>query len=347
MHPYLARAQVHGTPLIEDGSVIFLWRGKRAPLLWGDFSLSADMLHLEQIDYDLWGFTIQLPKDGYFEYFFEDSESKTRLPDPYNARRRSNGLGQINHYFYMPDAVQTSLTRIAPGVSRGQLTQFQLATQGQLAGETRRVDLYQPPVEEPAPLLVIYDGVDYLYRTRLATMLDNLITQGRIQPLAAAFLANGGSARTLEYSCNESTLRFVLDHLLPLAYDQLHLIDLDLQPGAFGIVGASLGGLMALFSGLRQPAVFGRVLSQSGAFAIPGYEFGVYDLVNAGISRDLLLWMDVGRYENLLEANRRMNALLVEEKYQVNYREYNAGHNYTAWRNDVWRGLEHLFPPSR
>jgi len=27
----------------------------------------------------------------------------------------------------------------------------------------------------------------------------------------------------------------------------------------------------------------------------------------------------------------------------VRYREYSGGHNYPAWREDVWRGLEWLF----
>ena len=48
--------------------------------------------------------------------------------------------------------------------------------------------------------------------------------------------------------------------------------------------------------------------------------------------------MDVGRYEWLLESNRRLHALLVERGYDVTYREYNGGHNYPAWRDDVWRG---------
>jgi enterochelin esterase family protein len=55
--------------------------------------------------------------------------------------------------------------------------------------------------------------------------------------------------------------------------------------------------------------------------------------------------MDVGQYDfpTLLAANRRMYKLLSKKGYQVSYQEYNGGHNYTAWRNDFWRGLEYLF----
>jgi enterochelin esterase family protein len=39
-----------------------------------------------------------------------------------------------------------------------------------------------------------------------------------------------------------------------------------------------------------------------------------------------------------------MIALLDRKRYNVTYREFSAGHNYTAWRDDVWRGLEEMFP---
>jgi enterochelin esterase family protein len=39
-----------------------------------------------------------------------------------------------------------------------------------------------------------------------------------------------------------------------------------------------------------------------------------------------------------------MIALLDKRQYDVVYREFSAGHNYTAWRDDVWRGLEAMFP---
>ena len=68
------------------------------------------------------------------------------------------------------------------------------------------------------------------------------------------------------------------------------------------------------------------------------------DLVRYGQGRDLQFWMDVGTLDELLEDNRRMVALLDKRQYNVIYREFAAAHNYTAWRNDVWRGLEAMFP---
>ena len=58
--------------------------------------------------------------------------------------------------------------------------------------------------------------------------------------------------------------------------------------------------------------------------------------------------MDAGLYDfkSLLAANRRMQDLLAKHNFTFEYREYPAGHNYPAWRDELWRGLEYLFPPT-
>jgi enterochelin esterase family protein len=89
--------------------------------------------------------------------------------------------------------------------------------------------------------------------------------------------------------------------------------------------------------------MFGRVLSQSGAFSFPEHEFITSDLVRHLPKPNINIWMDVGALEGLLDCNRQMSTLLKEKGYRVTYREYPAGHNYTAWRDDLWRGLEVLF----
>ena len=49
----------------------------------------------------------------------------------------------------------------------------------------------------------------------------------------------------------------------------------------------------------------------------------------------------------LADGNRRMLPLLRKAGHRAEYREYSGGHNYPAWRDDVWRGLEWLFAPGR
>lgn len=137
----------------------------------------------------------------------------------------------------------------------------------------------------------------------------------------------------------------IIQEILPLAQTELNLLDINQHPGAYAVLGASMGGLMALYTGLRLPHIFGKVISQSGAFSFGDYDTIVFDLVRWGDMRPIKIWMDVGIFDMpfLLAANRRMKPLLESRGYPVSYREYPAGHNYPAWRDDIWHGLVSLF----
>jgi len=241
----------------------------------------------------------------------------------------------------MPDGEPSPLIHPGKGIARGTVTRHVVPTHDFVAGAKRNVYFYRPPVDSPVPLLFIYDGSDYLRRARLNVIVDNLIAQKRIRPFAMAMVQNGGAARTVEYSCGESTLGLLMECVLPLAKQ---LLDLEpIKNGNYGVMGASLGGSMALFTALRLPQVFRKVLSQSGAFIAPDFQFVVVDLVRYAPRPDIEIWMDAGRLEWLLEGNRQMNALLKEKQYRMEYREFSGGHNYTAWRDDVWHGLVNLY----
>jgi enterochelin esterase-like enzyme len=342
MDTILDRAQ-HGTPVIAGDNVIFVWQGNRPPQLIGDLTgwESGTPLDLTQTAPGLWTYTLTLPRDAYIEYaFWREGQ---RLPDPLNPNTTPDGLGHRNHYFYMPDAGPTPLTRRKRGVPHGTLTRHVVENEFLLAGRERPVYLYQPPTSAPCPLLVVLDGQDYRRRARITNIVDNLIAQGRIQPIALALPYHGRQARGVEYACSEATLGFLGAHVLSLAQKELNLLDVEADPGAHAILGASLGGLMALYAGLRAPHLFGHVLSQSGAFCLHDHDTVVFDLVRHGPVRPIQVWMDVGRYEWLLDCNRRLHHLLVERGYPVSYREHSAGHNYPAWRNELPYGLESLF----
>jgi len=340
--PLLALARTLGNPVIETDAATFLWRGKTAPRLIDDLHGWDDApQEMTRALPDLWIYEIKLPEDAYVEYAFLDPETGKRLEDPLNPNKVSTGMGFDNHYFYMPRAAPTELVDPQKGIARGTVTRHEVPTREMAAGKTRSVHLYRPPVKHPVPLLIVYDGVDYLRRAKLNVMVDNLIAHKRVRPFALAMVQNGGNARNVEYSCSEATLSFLFDSVIPLAQEHITLTPPGGEP--YGILGASLGGLMALFTGMRFPHVFGKVLSQSGAFKIPEYEFGVMDMVRHLPRPEIDIWMDVGKLEFLLEGNREMLELMKEKKYQVTYREYAGGHNYTSWRDDVWRGLELLF----
>jgi len=337
------RAQIEGTPIIDGNTATLVWRGQQAPRLAGDFNdWDWDKpVALQQIAPGVWAYTLELPRDAYIEYAYMLGDK--RVADPLNPRSTPDGVGSHNHFFYMPDAAATPLAWRRRDVPHGSVTRHTIRTDGLAASSRRSVHLYQPPTTEPCPLVVVFDGRDYLHRAGLTVIVDNLLAEGRIRPIALAMVDNGGRARTVEYACSESTVGLVLYPVLSLARAHLNLSDVEAQPGAYGVLGASLGGLISLYTALRAPHIFGRVLSQSGAFGWGVADSVVFDLIRDGGHQPIKIWMDIGQFEGLLAANRRMHALLMDRGYDVTYREYHAGHNYPAWRDDVWRGLEALF----
>jgi enterochelin esterase family protein len=349
----IRRARESGNPVIDGNEVTFFWEGRSAPTLISDannwdeqgrpFKRVSPRLRSATTK-SVWYCTLHLPRDAYVEYAFYDPVTQEKFLDPLNRRTVSNGLGSRNNFFYMPQTMPSPFSVRRADIPVGALTNHRVETRWLRDDYEREIFFYRPPVQEPVPLLVVYDGQDYLQRGKLAYMVDNLMADGRIQPIAMAFLPSAGRWRSVEYACSDATLLWLDQVVLPLANEKLNLVDVDTRPGAFGVLGASLGGTMSLYTGLRMPDVFGRVLTQSGAFMIEGRDFAVVDLVRHGQAQDINIWMDVGQLDVLLEDNQKMYSLLQEKDYNVTYREFSGGHNYTAWRNDLWRGLEAMFP---
>ncbi|MBI5955245.1 MAG: esterase family protein [Chloroflexi bacterium] len=343
-NPLLEQAKAHGNPIIEGNQVTFLWQGKSAPRLIDDVhAWEEHPQRMKRITKELWGYTMELPADAYLEYAFYEPRTKQRITDPLNRNIVYNGLGNYNHFFSMPEHSHTALAEFKKNIPHGKVTHYHVDTWMLADDEQREVCLYRPPVKEPVPLLVVYDGVDYLERAKLNIIVDNLIHEKRIRPIALAFLQNGGDRRAAEYACSDATVMWLDNVVLPLARRHLKLLDIKTHRGVYGVMGASFGGLMSLYTGLRMPEIFGRVISQSGVFESEGRDFAAVDLIRAKQSREIKLWMDVGRFDSLLEDNRRLQPILRENGYEVNYREFSGGHNYTCWQNEAGIALEEMF----
>jgi len=353
----IQRALRDGNPVIDTDQTMFIWKGESAPYLvgdfnhWGDTKYGGSLKRFKRLSPRLmpdstepiWFATLTFPRDAYIEYAFYDTVSQSNFLDPLNKKSVDNGVGDRNNYFYMPETMPSPFPIRRADVTPGKLNKHRVDTWMLDEFGTRDVYLYKPPVREATPLLIVYDGNDYLQRGKLAVIVDNLIADKRIQPIAMAFLQNGKRRRGVEYACSDATLAWIENNVLPLAHKHLNLLDIKEHPGAYGVLGSSFGGLMSIYTGLRMPDIFGKVLSQAGVFEFEGRDFAAVDLVRHKHSRDIQIWMDCGTHDFLLEDNRRMKGVLTENGYTFTYRECSGAHNYTTWRNDVWRGLETLF----
>jgi enterochelin esterase family protein len=344
----LQRVREKGNPLVNEGSATFVWHGKQGVHLISDLSRWENAPQaLKKIAPETWATTLELPVDAYLEYAFYDPQSEERLPDPFNKKNKVfNGLGDFNHFFYMPGVEPTPYTELPQTGLRGKITRHTLQVDFPFTvKKIRHIYLYRPPVDTAVPLLVVYDGLDYMRRGRLANIVDNLTNKGLMQPIALAFLPNGGSrGRFQEFDCSRLTTEYLKQYILPLARKELNLQDHERHPGIHGILGSSMGGLMAAFTALREPQIFGRALCQAGAYQYFAGDAIIMDMVRFMPRPEIKLWLDCGRFDFLLDANRNFVALLQEKGYEFRYKENGGAHNQTTWRNAAVEGLQFLFP---
>lgn len=348
----LQRAQTEGTPIIEDGKAIFVWHGETAPELVGDFNdwgrTISGVAWLERQEQDIWVYELKLPNDAYIEYVFtrDPDDEDQRILDKFNSKQVTNGLGKTNNYFSMPGRPYNALTEFVSGTPQGHVTRHTISHPYLLFGERRTVWLYHPPTKVPVPLIVVYDGRDYIRQGEITQILANMIHQNLCAPVALAMVDNAKQGRFIEYNTSEATLRAVTDLVLPLARGRMNLVNVDDHPGAYGVLGASMGGLMALYSGLRQPHIFGKVISQAGAYNLDITKVDplIYKLAKDSSTKDIDVWMDVGSYDFLIDSNREMRDLLINKGYNVHYHEQSTGHNYTAWGDVLPQALSTMFP---
>jgi predicted alpha/beta superfamily hydrolase len=115
-----------------------------------------------------------------------------------------------------------------------------------------------------------------------------------------------------------------------------------------GIAGSSLGGLIALYAALTQPAVFGYCAALSPAFWV-GRE-RITTVARRFRAPGLRVYLDAGRREGgprFVQQVRRMRDLLRGQGYEVAYVEDEEGeHSEAAWRRRFPAALAWFIDPA-
>ncbi|GAU66003.1 putative siderophore esterase [Streptomyces sp. NBRC 110611] len=378
---FWADVRRRGTPLVSADpqgradhlAVTFLWRGTPAtravmvlPNKLGDPRTPEGNLMERLPGTDIWHWTLRLRHDWrgtYDLYVDEGAEAGGPTPgspaywgwlrtqrraDPFNTRTLPGrwDAGPVP-YAELPAAPRAVDWEPRPGAARGTVTEHEVAS-GHL-GAPRRVWLYEPPAaaaEAPAelPLLVLLDGEHWQPRLGLARLLDNLIADGRVPPLAAVLPESvDASTRWTELTCRPEYVAFLTDELLPWATGRLPV---TADPARTVIAGQSLGGLTAAYAALTAPDRFGNVLAQSGSFwwpVGPDAEW-LTGRIADGPRLPVRFWLSFGEQEwaNLPAARRLRETLAAAGYDDASYREFNGGHDYLCWRTELADGLVDL-----
>ena len=340
---FVALIRKTGTPLVEDNRATFLFRGKSGSrvFLAGDLTTwRPDQIPMQELDQTgIYQLKLELPRASRWEYKIV-ADGQWFL-DPWNPQVISNGVGGENSFFTMPGYGEPPEVADNATVPRGSIELITVPSHA-LGGE-RTVYLYRPaniPAGAKLQSLYVQDGQEYLARVHLPRILDYLIAHGEIPPLIAVMIEP--QDRTKEYWLNDAYLRFLTTELVPTIDARFPT---DPRPFARTVVGASLGGLIAAYAAIEHPEVFGKVISQSGAFFLDHSK-----LVNLYRERGpsgLVVDLTVGKFEGeLLESNHALDAVLREKHIRHAYREFDGGHNWTSWRDQIGQSLRAVLTPA-
>ncbi|MBL7259351.1 alpha/beta hydrolase-fold protein [Paractinoplanes lichenicola] len=345
-----------GTPLIEpwdDGHslVTFLWRGEaeRVRAWW---SIDVPLTRIPGTD--IWHGSEVFPATLRTIYSLVQGDTKDlpRSPDDTGPAQLDRDNPLTVHFeadpadpsdygcwaseLRLPAAPRSPWTKPRPEVPDGRLTSAQLRPDVP-------VTTYFPYGVEPdgLPVLVMFDGYNAQTLLRVPTILDNLIAEGRLQPMAALFVRGRDENRLRDLTPGPA-VDDLIDELMPWAESTFGL---GSPYGENLVAGQSRGGLVATHLGLRRPDLFRAVIAQSASFWWPAPAEGEPGKLIRDAERlahpDVRYYLDVGRMESApgpsqapsqLDTVRRMRDTLRERHCQVTYAEYDGGHDYVNWR---------------
>lgn len=323
-------------PLFFDDTAVFLYRGPGQTVIWrGDFTQwdrAPAAEGIRQGESDIWLMTRQFPLDARLDY--KIIVDGMYLLDPLNPRTQLGGFGP-NSALHMPDYRYPAETLPRSGIAHGQLSE-PFTLQSQALDYPVQYQVYTlVGYETLANLPVIYatDGQDYAHPEMgaLPIVLDNLIADGEIQPVMAVFVdmrdpASGSNRRNSLLVANERFQQFLINELIP-AIDQTYRT----RAAADGrvILGTSLGGLHAAYTGLHHPDVFGMAAIYSPYFL--AHPQALSDFATSE-RLPLKVFMMQGIYDFDVTNTRQLEKTLTEKGYVVKYIETSDGHSWGNWR---------------
>jgi hypothetical protein len=192
--------------------------------------------------------------------------------------------------------------------------------------------------------VLFHDGLEYFNDGHLDNVLDNLISENRIQPVIAVFVPP--KQRNDEYAFNLTSQfeSFILDELMPVIDSKYRTKD---DPSCRAMVGYSYGGLIATQICYNHPEIFGLCAPQSPSYVPKDYE--VYRNVINGVKKNIKFYIDWGFYDFRNPTDIMEKAILLRNNllvlgYEVLSNQWPEGHNIGNWRAHVDNILEYFFP---
>jgi enterochelin esterase family protein len=358
----------------------------RNVMVLGSFAVgpSSDYAMTRLLDTDVWYLTVRMPSGSRFAYSLSPNDPQTFDPpraaqrsatvqgDPLNPRRWGCSQPTATRWdcqsmVELPGAPQQPWIVRNDQLPPGKVEKHKIASK--LLNNERNLSVYTPadyrPDRGPYALLVLFDESAYLTNVPTPVILDNLVAAGKIPPTVAVLIANPSQdSRGKELPPNPLFADFLATELLPWIHAHYSVTT---DPKLTTVAGSSYGGIAATYAGLRHSEIFGNVLCQSGSFWwAPDHGVGPdadATTETGWLAKEFIkspklplrFWMDAGVFEvdsrgtggGILEPSRHMRDVLLAKGYDVQYQQFNSGHDYLNWRGTLAEGLIALIGTNR
>jgi enterochelin esterase-like enzyme len=272
---------------------------------------------------------------------------------PAPERKAVDGVPQGKVCQFDIDSKETKL--LNPGIARKEFGKVDPNNPKTLIVEThpvdykRKITVYVPAQYQTgteAPFMVIHDGPGGAPNKELLRIVDNLIAQKRIPPIALVMIANGGgdaqgNERGKEYDTMSGVYaEYIETEVLPRVEKNCG-VKLTKNPDGRAAMGNSSGGSAALIMAWFRNDLYHRVLTTSGTFVnqqwpfdpnMPDGAWGFHEtLIPNNPKKPIRIFISVGDQDLLnpnvmhdgmhdwVEANHRMAKVLKAKGYDYQY----------------------------
>ena len=241
--------------------------------------------------------------------------------------------------------------------------------------EPRELAIYLPPgydshAQVRYSVLYLHDGQNLFDPATaflgnawgLNALADELIQDGRIEPLIIVGIYNAGEKRLAEYTHVRDRRgkggraraygRFIVEDLKPFIDREYRTLP---DCSNTGLGGSSLGGLVSLYLGLRYLRTFGKLIVMSPSVWWANRAI-LEDVHRVRRKSNQKIWLDIGTCEGenpkaCLDNVVALRNALIAKGWQLGNdlafcRDQGAAHDEKAWGRRMREALQFLFPPA-
>lgn len=340
---FMTKAQKKGIPLVDGDTATFIYRGSATSV-----SLAGDMngwrgekeTFTQLAGTDFFYYRKKYEMNARLDYKLVIDE-KNWILDPLNPNICSGGFGP-NSELAMPEYIQPQEITEKMGTPKGKIISDSISSK--MTGKKYFIRIYLPneysaESNKKYPTVYFQDGGEYVSVGFALNILDNLISEKKMDPVIAVFVSPTNRNEEYAFGLKNDYQLFFTTELVPYIdkfYKTFQIPEKRL------VIGDSYGGNISALIAYNHSDIFGNCGLHSCAFQENDFE--TYKLITNGPKKNIRWFSVWGTYEGLWENMRSFRDFLKSAGYISEHHEYPEGHSWGLWRANTDSILEYFFP---